>query len=165
MIKIDGKMKVAASMVKTILEGMLHCKIETGWSFSKNTYMLVYVYDKDSKYDYQKFELEYLDDGNKDDSDYCAELVYQMLNGMSDYYKASCEQRYIQDILEEIGVQKLFILDGRLCDNNNEISICLDALDICKFDRIEASFILIDETGDKFEVDLCEECIRIIEDK
>ena len=166
MVKITEGMKLNAKMVKTVLEGMLQCKVEVGWSFSSGISMSINVYDKDSKYNYQKYEIDYIDDDSKDDSNYCAELIYQMLNGMfTIYHESTAEERFISDILEETECKKLFILDGRLCDSNSEISVNLSSLDVCKYDRTEANFILIEDSGDKYEVGLYEGKIYFIEDK
>lgn len=154
MVKITEKMKLNASMVKTVLEGMLQCKVEVGWSFSSNTEMLIYIYNNNSKYDYQKYALDY-DDNNKDDSNYCSELIYQMLNGMFiNNHESSAEERYIQDILEETECKGLFILDGMLCDSNNEISVDLSAIDTLHYDRIGSQIIIINDGDDAYKIDL-----------
>lgn len=161
MVKIDNKMKATASMVKTILEGMFNSKVETGWSFSEDTYMLIYLYDKDNKYNYQKFEIEYIED--KDDADYCSELVNMMLNGTCDYHESSCEERYLSDILEETGVKNLYIMNGRLYDSTGEIDIDLSAIDRLDYDKSGANIVLQEDDGYMYQVDMVQEYIREIE--
>ena len=158
---VTNNMNIVGSDVKTCLESLLNHDVDFGFAKCQDDIsdlrMLIWIYDDNN---YEKYVIPYKE--GLEASEICGEVIRKMLDGDCEVFEPSLEEKYISDMLQETGIEKLDIYDGELIDYRNHINVDLSCVQVLKYDRIESNIIIILDDDSKYEVDLCEECIRII---
>lgn len=157
MEKINQQQKELGREISSKLTEILGEKVEVGFILSNDKGFIFDIYD--DKYDYKKIQLNYIKDITIDE--YVSCILYSLKHEKFECHESTSEERYVIDILEETGIENLYIIDGILCDVKGEYEVDLSCVEQLTYDRVECNmYITSDE--EQFYIDLVNEKIEML---
>ncbi|SMC19403.1 hypothetical protein SAMN02745134_00820 [Clostridium acidisoli DSM 12555] len=157
MEKINQKQKELGNEISSKLTEILGKKVEIGFVLGEDKGFIFDIFD--DKYDYKKIRLNYLKD--IEINLYISYILDALKQEKYEIHEPTAEERYVIDILEETGVENLYIIDGILCNVASEYEIDLSCVDALSYNRPECN-IYITSDEEQFYVDLVNEKIEVL---
>lgn len=157
MEKINQQQKKLGNQISSKLTNMLGKKVEIGFVLGQDKGFIFDIFD--DKYDYKKIQLNYLKDIESDL--YISYILDALQQEKYELHESTPEERYIIDILEETGIENLYIIDGILCNAGNEYEIDLSCVEQLSYDRVECKMHIVSDE-EEFDIDLINEEIKML---